>query len=152
MSRITSVVSVAKTLTAPFEPAGTMAALDLTLPSIELSVATSGWDCPEGHRVRYPSVPRGTTATFREYPAAVDAMPQALLGITKSRDAPPAMAGPPKGPLEFLVSAIRQGVTGTKSVAEVWAIKLVHSWPTLALATTTRNSFLRPQLAMNHMY
>ena len=27
------------------------------LPSTELSVATSGWDCPDGHRVRYASFP-----------------------------------------------------------------------------------------------
>jgi hypothetical protein len=45
-------------------------------------------------------------------------MPQTLLGITKSRDVFPAMAGPPKGPLGFRVSAIRQGVTGTKWAAE----------------------------------
>src|SRR5579864_5343258 len=123
MSRTTSVVSVANTLTAPFEPAGTMAALDLTLPSIELRVATKGWDCPEAQSVRNPKVPRGTTATFREYAVAVDGMPQALLGITKSRiefkkSWTPAMAGPPKGPLGSRVSAIRQGVTGTKRVPE----------------------------------
>ena len=59
-------VSVAKTLTAPFAPAGTMAALDLILPSSELSVAAKGRDCPVGHIVRKPSAPRGTTATFIE--------------------------------------------------------------------------------------
>jgi hypothetical protein len=53
-----------------------------------------------------------------EYAAAPDGMPHALLGMTKSRDVPPVMAGPPKGPLAFRVSAIRQGVTGTKCVAE----------------------------------
>ena len=41
-------------------------------------------------------------------------MPHELLGRTKSRDTPAARIGPPKGPLAFLVSAIRQGVIGTK--------------------------------------
>jgi hypothetical protein len=45
-------------------------------------------------------------------------MPQALLGMTKSRDVFPVMAGPPNGPLGVRVSAIRQGLTGTNCVAE----------------------------------
>src|ERR1700674_1291359 len=98
---MTSVASVANTLIDPPAPAGTIAALDLILPSIELSVATSGWGCPDGHSGRNPSAPRGTTATFSEEPAAVDGIPQALLGIAKSRDAPPVMAGPPNGPSGF---------------------------------------------------
>src|SRR5258708_1072278 len=66
ISRMRFVVSVANTLIAPLSPAGTIAAFDLILPSIELSVATSGLDCPEGHNVRNPKGPEGTTATFIE--------------------------------------------------------------------------------------
>src|SRR4029077_6951253 len=40
-------------------------------------------------------------------------MPQALWGITKPRVVPPAMAGPPNGPLALRVSAIRHGDMGT---------------------------------------
>ena len=61
-----SVVSVAKAATAPPEPAGTIAALDFILPSMEFNVATNGRTAPVGHTVRNPSVPRGTTATFSE--------------------------------------------------------------------------------------
>src|SRR5438874_2161412 len=42
MSITTSVASVAKILMAPFVPAGTIAALDLTRPSIEFSVPVLG--------------------------------------------------------------------------------------------------------------
>ena len=45
-------------------------------------------------------------------------MPQALLGMTKSRDVFAAIAGPPKPPLAFRVSAIRQGVMGANCVGE----------------------------------
>src|SRR5690242_18219801 len=44
-------------------------------------------------------------------------MPQTLLGITKSRDVFPAIAGPPKPPMAFRVSAIRHGVIGANCVA-----------------------------------
>jgi hypothetical protein len=42
MSITKSVVFEANTLIAPLVPAGTIAALDLTRPSIELTVATAG--------------------------------------------------------------------------------------------------------------
>src|SRR5271165_13099 len=114
MSRITSVGSVTNTLTAPLEPAGTMAALALILPSGEFSVETPGCDCPAGQMVRYPSEPCGTTVTLSEYAVAVEGMPQGLLGIGKLRDEPPGMDGPPKPPDGLRVSTKRQGVTGTK--------------------------------------
>ena len=48
---VTSVVSLANTLTAPPVPAGTMAALDLMRPSKELTVEATGRGSPAGHRV-----------------------------------------------------------------------------------------------------
>jgi hypothetical protein len=52
MSRITSVVLVAYTLTAKSAPAGTMAALALMRPSSEFKVEMVGRVCPDGHTVR----------------------------------------------------------------------------------------------------
>src|ERR1039458_7097840 len=49
-------------------------------------------------------------------------MLQALLEMMKSRLVPPAIAGPPKGPAALRVSAIRQGVMGTKRRAWLAAI------------------------------
>ena len=62
-------LSVAKTLTAPFVPAGTIAAFAFTRPSGEFKVEIFGWVCPVGHIVRYPNVGCGTTVTFSEYAA-----------------------------------------------------------------------------------
>src|SRR5271157_1317149 len=89
-----------------------MAALAFTRPSPEFRVETAGWPCPVGHTVRYPNGPPGTTVTFREYAAAVGGTPHALLGMMKSRQVPPLIGGPPKGPLGFRVSATRHGVIG----------------------------------------
>jgi hypothetical protein len=111
---MTSVASVTKTLIAPLSPAGTVAAFDFTLPSMEFNVATSGCVWPVGHSVRNPKGPEGTTATFSEYATAVDGMPQALLGIAKSRAVCLGSPGPPKGPVALRVSATRHGVIGTK--------------------------------------
>src|SRR5450432_3829992 len=113
MSRRAFVASVAKILTAPPVPAGTIAALDLRRPSNELSRDTSGRGCPLGQMAKYPRRPDGTTVTFNEYARAVTGTPQLLEGMTKSRLLPPAIAGPPKGPAALRVSATRQGVTGT---------------------------------------
>src|SRR5512132_1668657 len=44
-------------------------------------------------------------------------MPHAPLGITKSREVPPVIPGPPNGPLAFRVSTSRHGVIGTKWAA-----------------------------------
>jgi len=66
MSSTTSVVSVAKTLIAPLDPDGTIAAFDLILPSTDVRVATNGCICPAGQRVTNPSDPCGTTATLIE--------------------------------------------------------------------------------------
>ena len=53
MSRMTSVVLVTYTLTAPpLPPAGTIAALALMRPSVEFMVETTGWDSPVGQMVR----------------------------------------------------------------------------------------------------
>src|ERR1019366_2220532 len=100
--------------TAPPLPTGMIAAFALTRPSREFSVETGGRDCPLGQMVKYPSIsPCGTTVTFNEYACAVDGIPHALAGMTKSRLLPPSIAGPPKGPAGLRVSATRQGVTGT---------------------------------------
>src|SRR4051812_22262616 len=45
-------------------------------------------------------------------------MPQALLGIAKSRVTPPPIGGPPNGPFALRVSAIRHGVMETNRSAE----------------------------------
>ncbi len=66
MSRITSVASVAYTLTAPFKPAGTIAALALMRPSKEFSVETKGCGEPDGQSVRNASAWAGTTVAFSE--------------------------------------------------------------------------------------
>jgi len=42
--------------------------------------------------------PCGSTVTFSEKAAAVEGMPQELLGMAKSRDVLPAMMGPAKTP------------------------------------------------------
>src|ERR1700681_875281 len=44
-------------------------------------------------------------------------MPQALLGITKSRAVCRGRPGPPKGPVALRVSAMRHGVIGTNRAA-----------------------------------
>src|SRR4051812_18962721 len=114
MSRTTWVVLLAKTLTAPPAPAGTIAAVDLVRPSSELAVETKGCTCPVGHSVRNPRGPAGTTATFSENACAVGGMLHGLIGIIKLRAVPPAISGPPKGPAGSRVSTKRQGVTGMK--------------------------------------
>src|SRR5579864_5823122 len=119
---MTSVASVTNALIAPLSPAGTMAAFDLILPSMELSVATSGCGWPVGHSVRNPSEPEGTTATFSEYAIALDGIPQALAGMAKSREVCRGRPGPPKAPVTLRVSAMRQGVIGTKRAALEGAI------------------------------
>ena len=66
MSSTTSVVLLTKTLTAPCNPAGTIAALALMRPSSEFIVDTSGRFWLVGQMVRYPSGAGGTTVTFNE--------------------------------------------------------------------------------------
>src|SRR5579872_875055 len=114
MSSTTFVAAFAYKLTAPPAPASTMAAFALMRPSREFSVEARGRGCPLGQTVRKPSAPGGTTVTLSEYAAAVDGIPQALLGMMKSRAVSAANAGPLNGPLGVLrVSAMRQGVMGT---------------------------------------
>src|SRR5579863_2006222 len=112
MSTIRSVVLLAKKLTAPFVPAGTIAALASTVPSSEFRVDTTGCVCPVGQVVRYPSNPCGTTVIFNEYAAAPAGTPHELEGTGKERLVPPARDGPPNVPVGFRVSNIRQGVSG----------------------------------------
>src|SRR5260370_1416895 len=134
MTSARSVPLVAYTLAAPPVPPGTTAALALMRPSSEFSVEARGRACPLGQTVRYPREPWGTTVTFREYEAALEGIPQALFGMTKSRDAPPTSDGPANGPLGvFRVSATRQGVMGTKyrAVGAMFELMVVIS---LALA------------------
>src|SRR4051794_3900284 len=117
MSSTTWVVLLANTLTAPPDPAGTIAAVDLVRPSSELAVETTGCTCPVGHSVRNPSGPAGTTATLSEYACAVGGILHGPFGMIKLRAVPPAISGPPKGPSGARVSTKRQGVTGTKRSA-----------------------------------
>jgi hypothetical protein len=62
--------------------------------------------------------------------------PHALPGMLKSRLELPAMAGPPKAPVELRVSATRQGVMGTKRRPEPGGVILppwviVKVWPAM---------------------
>jgi hypothetical protein len=63
MSR--SVALVAKTVIAPFTPAGTIAALEVTVPVGAFSVETIGCDDPAGQVVRYPTGAVGTTVMLK---------------------------------------------------------------------------------------
>src|SRR6478672_10795198 len=107
-----SAVSLAYTEIAPFTPAGTIEALDVTAPVRAFSVETIGCGEPAGHVLKYPSGPLGTTVMLKAYAWAVAGMPQLLDGTGNVRVAPPASAGAPKVPVAFRVSAMRQGVTG----------------------------------------
>src|SRR5690242_10788696 len=100
--------SLAKTVMAPFAPAGTTAAFALVRPS-EFSVETRGCGCPAGHTEANPSHPDGTTVMFNEYAATPAGTPHPPAGSGKSRAIPPARMGPPSAPAEFRVSTIRQG-------------------------------------------
>ena len=122
MSSTMSVSLDAKAQTFPLTPVGRMVAPALTRPSIEFSVELSGRGAPHGNMVRNPSEPCGTTVTFNEKAWAFEGILQALPGTEKPRVNPPLTKGPPKEPLGLRVSAIRQGVTGTKSRPEATLI------------------------------
>jgi hypothetical protein len=111
-SIIKSVLLLAYTSMEPFAPAGTIAALAVTVPVTELKFAVSGCGCPEGHAVRYPSGTCGTTARFSEYAWALEGKLQELDCNGNLRLVFPAKDGPPNVPLVFLVSTTRHGVTG----------------------------------------
>jgi hypothetical protein len=112
ISTIRSVALVAYTEIAPFTPAGTIAALEVTAPVGAFSVETIGWGDPAGHVVRYPTGALGTTVMFKAYASALAGIPQLLEATGKVRGTPPARDGAPKVPTGFRVSAMRQGVTG----------------------------------------
>src|SRR5260370_30246995 len=95
---MTCVGLLAKMVTAPFKPAGTMAALALILPSLELRVETEGCDSPAGQTERKPRAPSGTTVRFREYARALAGMPQGLAGKMKSPGVAAARPRPTPGP------------------------------------------------------
>src|ERR1022692_5092908 len=105
---------MAYSVTAPCPPAGTIAAVALIRPSRQFSVETNGWDWPAGQTERKLSPPRGTTVRLSEYAKALAGMPQELDGMLKSRLTAAPRIGPPKGPVGSRVSAMRQGVIGTK--------------------------------------
>ena len=66
-----------------------------------------------GHKVTmYTKLPAGTTVKLSAYASAVDGILQ-VPGIVKLRVPPPAIDGPPSGPLAFRVSTKRHGATGT---------------------------------------
>src|SRR6185295_2274925 len=94
----------------PPVPAGTIAALAVTLPSKAFNVETLGGAPPAGHSVRKLSIPGGTTVAFSEYACAVTGAPHPLDGTVKDRVCAAAMEGPPNGPAAFRVSATRHGV------------------------------------------
>src|ERR1022692_99160 len=66
MSITTSVALLANTSMEPMVPAGTMAALAVTVPVIAFKLEACGFACPVGHVVRYPSGPPGTAVKFSE--------------------------------------------------------------------------------------
>src|SRR5205823_2676548 len=86
---------------------GTMAMLDVTMPSPAFSVETKGCIEPWGHRVRKPSGPGGTTVALRTKAWALVGTPQPLPGTSTSRA--PLKGGVPAG---FLVSRTRHGSVG----------------------------------------
>src|SRR4051794_26558797 len=89
MSRITSVVSVTYTLTAPPVPATTIDAFAFVRPSGEFIVEVAGCPWPAGQMVKYPSGPCGTTVTFREKAVEVlGILHPPRSGSTKFRDSP----------------------------------------------------------------
>src|SRR6267378_5024499 len=134
MSRTRSVSWVTNAQTSPTVPAGMIAAAALTRPSVELRVEARGCGCPQGYIVRNPSVPWGTTVTLRENAWAVAGMPQELLAITNPRVELAPRNGPPKSPFGFRVSAIRQGVAGTKRSSAAGAC-----WADALSCETARN-------------
>src|SRR6202142_2562272 len=99
-------------LTAPFVPAGTIAAFATTLPSNEFKVETSGFAAPAGHAVKNDSGPSGTTVTFIEYAAAVAGTEQPPAGSANERVDCASISGPPNAPCAPRVSTTRHGVSG----------------------------------------
>src|SRR5437660_12862678 len=105
------VVSLAYTEIAPFTPACTIAALDVTAPVRAFSVETSGCGEAAGQVLKYPSGPVGTTVMLNAYAWALAGIPQLLEGTGNVRGTPAPSAGPPRVPVELGVSARRQGGT-----------------------------------------
>src|SRR5260370_36441036 len=113
MSITKSVAFVVNTFTSPLVPAGTTTAFAATVPVGSFSEAASGWGSPAGHAVRNPNDgPLGTAAKFKEYACALDGSPHELARIGNGRVLCAAMPGPPNGPVELRVSAMRHGVNG----------------------------------------
>src|SRR5450631_2453448 len=111
MSITKSVASVANTLTSPWVPAGTTTAFATTVPVKSFSDPAKGCACPAGHTVRNRNCgPLGTAAKFNEYACAVAGSPHELARIGNERVPCAANPGPPNGPVELRVSAIRHGV------------------------------------------
>src|SRR5581483_9929234 len=109
------VVCAAHNVIAPPAPAGTIAALASTLPSVEFSVETFGYGCPAGHTERKGSVPKGTAVKLSEYATAEPGMLQPLDSRGMLRFAEPGSGGPPNWPVlpcPARVSTARQGVIG----------------------------------------
>src|SRR3982751_6051692 len=106
MSMTRSVGLLAKTLTSPPLPAGTMAALAVTVPVSAFRDATVGCACPLAHAVTYPSGPFGMAAKLSEYACADAGMPQPAERTWKPWVWPPEIDAP------LRVSATRHGVTG----------------------------------------
>lgn len=74
-----------------------------------------------------------------EYATAVDGTLQPLAGMAKPRVVFPLKIGPPNGPFALRVSAIRQGVTGTKLRAEMGLLELLNSGTQIRVAGKSNN-------------
>src|SRR3954468_16579980 len=88
----------------PF-PAGTIAMLEVTAPSMAFRVETSGCAEPCGHNVKKPRGPGGTTVAFTTYDCAEAGAPQGAAPTLRSLA--PLNGNEPAG---FRVSSTRQGV------------------------------------------
>ncbi len=99
-------------LTAPFVPAGTIAAFATTLPSNEFNVETNGRAAPVGDAVRKDNRASGTTVTFIEYAAAVAGTEQPPAGSANERVDCASISGPPNAPWAPRVSTTRHGTSG----------------------------------------
>ena len=92
----------------PLVPPGTMAAFAVMAPVSTFRVDTTGFDCPVGHVVMYPSGPVGTAVKFSVYACALDGTLHEPAWIGNVRLCPADSAGPDSAPEEPRVSTTRQ--------------------------------------------
>src|ERR1700719_633042 len=98
MSITRSVLSVAYTSTDPLKAAGTITAVENTVPVGSYKDDTKARDRPLGHAVRNPKDgPFGTAAKFSEYACALAGSPHELPTIGNVRVVWPSRLGAPNG-------------------------------------------------------